>query len=122
MNIAQSYLTTKMDIPGDGMPTLFDPLRELLDDATNAAARPGRYCDRMAFVLDHLITAAGWEPDEQASLPDWGEFCARFGRRLLFINSQGLVSSRKFRRAWEASRAFRQVTKDWQYDESGDWQ
>lgn len=121
MNIAQNYLSTKLAVPSGGGPTLFDPLRTLLDDATEAAAGPGKYQDRMAFVIDHLMTS-GWTADEEASLPGWGEFCARFGRRLLRIDSQGFVSSQRFRREYEAARAFRVVTKDWQYDESEDWQ
>jgi len=122
VNIAQSYLSSILPASSAAGATLFDPLRALLDDAKDAAARQGKYCDPMAFVLDHLTTAGGWTPDEEASLPGWGEFCARFGRRLLRIDSQGLVSSARYKKAWEAQRAFKMVTRDWEYDESEDWQ
>jgi TRAP-type mannitol/chloroaromatic compound transport system substrate-binding protein len=117
VNIAQSYMQSKVGVGGGDL-LLFDPLRMLLDDAAEAVAGPGRYQDRMAYVLDNLELTA----DEEASLHGWGEFCARYGRRILRINSQGFTSSHRFKKVYEAQRAFREATRDWQYDESEDWQ
>lgn len=118
MNIAQEYLEAKAT--GAAAVTL-DPLRTLIEDALEAAARPGRYVDRMAYILDQCYALQGVQPSQEASLQGWGEHCARYGKRLLHTNSQGFVESATYKSERLAMFAFNQFTRGWEIDDSQDW-
>lgn len=77
-------------------------LRQLLDDSAEAAKGPGRYCDRMAYVIDIACDPNG---DETVSAGLGGLYATRFGRRVLLINDQGFCSSQAFKTPGEAAAA-----------------
>lgn len=77
-------------------------LRDLLDDSKEAASGPGRYCDRMAYVIDVACDANG---DESLSLGLGGTYHSRFGRRILTVTSDGFVRTARYPSANAAAHA-----------------
>ena len=65
-------------------------LRELLDESKARVNMPGRYVNRMAYIIDVACDPNG---DETFSAGLGGDWYARFGRRILQVDSQGFVGS-----------------------------
>lgn len=95
-----------------------EPIAHITESYTDL--HHGKYDSQMAhFVslnLEHGVLTA----DEEASLPDVGEWAGRFGRRVLFNDSQGFVYLDTYGNAQEAEEAFHRMTVDWDEDDEDD--
>jgi hypothetical protein len=70
-------------------------------DTREEVKRPGPYCDEIAVVLDR-IGLDGFSDETQGG-EFGGALGVRMGRRVLWIDSQGFMSSERFATADEAS-------------------
>ena len=92
-------------------------LRQLLDESAARVAMPGRYCDRMAFIIDVACDPNG---DDTFSAGLGGDWYARFGRRILLVDSRGFVTSQIFPRESVAEAAMEALRND--FAEACDWE
>jgi hypothetical protein len=92
-------------------------LRQLLDDSADAVARPGRYCDRMAYVIDVACDPTG---DDEVSMGIFGDYAVRFGRRVLVVDGQGFVSAVRYASVDEASAAMDELRDEFRGSDDDD--
>lgn len=71
-------------------------------------ALPGKFGGSPLAEYAYILTLDGGE-DEQTGSVEWRYWVARFGKRLLFEDSQGFVTLDKFHTEQEAIDAFREI-------------
>jgi hypothetical protein len=83
-------------------------LRQMLDESKGAVASPGRYCDRMAYIIDCFADAQG---DEEVSEGFGGDYHSRFGRRILTIDTAGFVECERYDTVAKAEEEMRRLRR-----------